>query len=490
MNSPIANSNGKRPAADEPEHQYGMEIKKLKASSPSAIVSTTAPTDNVSHSEDVLEATSPISSAGRESANFHNAGPIAMMHPPPTRLEETDSSDRNLTNSEMAWEAAPLTDSYRKRSADDLVESPVAMRQKTSSPSVAQQESIPGASNIPTVANEPDRATLELPVGSDVNRTDDPSMNINPADPTAANIEGAFSKPPALAFGSTSASGSAFGAASHSGKQQSLWGGAAAIPATTQNGGSTFGQFSCGSSTPMGGASQGASFAATGLVKSASSWVAPSSDIVAATASTFGEPWQLAGDMFPPVDDAREHASEESFQPDDTGMYVATAASQPDNGALELPVADDIHELDDESSEVNINVSHEMNPDQCQARTLKGVQCRKNNVTTTVKYKERSQEEHKTEEEEDLERFCQTHINVRTKAPPTKPTTSNKVHHSSERSQHDRLPQSKPDGARKVTAPEKKRTRARKAKPVAEVYPRGERRSLRPRVGGREGQGT
>lgn len=106
----------------------------------------------------------------------------------------------------------------------------------------------------------------------------------------AATFGGSFSQPSAS---------TAFGAPLPFGKQASPWGGAA-TPATTQGGGTTFGQPAFGSSTPMGSTSQGPSFGSTGgLGNRPSLWGTPASGTAAATGSAFGQPSLSGGNKIP-----------------------------------------------------------------------------------------------------------------------------------------------------------------------------------------------
>jgi len=102
----------------------------------------------------------------------------------------------------------------------------------------------------------------------------------------AANFGGSFSKAPAAAFGAPSAFG----------KPSSPWGTSATNSATTQGGGSAFGQPAFGSSTLMRGTSQGASFGtAGGMGNRPSLW----GGNAAATGSNFGKPSLRGGSPSP-----------------------------------------------------------------------------------------------------------------------------------------------------------------------------------------------
>ena len=107
----------------------------------------------------------------------------------------------------------------------------------------------------------------------------------------------AFSKPATSTFGSTSSSASGFAAM---GKSESPFGTPTSTPTTSQSGGSTFGQPSFGSSTPMGGMTGGigrgaiptggAAFGtAGGFGNRRSVWGTPSSGAAAASGSVFGQ---------------------------------------------------------------------------------------------------------------------------------------------------------------------------------------------------------
>ena len=122
-----------------------------------------------------------------------------------------------------------------------------------------------------------------------------PSNFGKPSTP-AVGFGSAFSKPAISAFGSTSTPMSGLGAI---GKSQSPFGAPTVTPATSQSGGSTFGQPSFGSSTPMGmvmggtGRSPiptgGAAFGtAGGFGNRGSVWGTPSSGTAAASGSVFG----------------------------------------------------------------------------------------------------------------------------------------------------------------------------------------------------------
>ena len=113
----------------------------------------------------------------------------------------------------------------------------------------------------------------------------------------AAGFGSAFSKPATSTFGSTSSPVSGFGTI---GKPQSTFGGPTSNAVTSQSRGSTFGQPSFGSSTPMGtmtggggtGASStgGAAFGtAGGFGNRGSVWGTPSSGTAAASGSVFGQ---------------------------------------------------------------------------------------------------------------------------------------------------------------------------------------------------------
>ena len=108
----------------------------------------------------------------------------------------------------------------------------------------------------------------------------------------------AFSKPATSAFGSTSSSASGFAAI---GKSESPFGAPTSTSSTSQSGGSTFGQPSFGSSTPMGGMTGGIGRGATptggaafgtagGFGNRVSPWgTQPSSGVAAASGSVFGQ---------------------------------------------------------------------------------------------------------------------------------------------------------------------------------------------------------
>lgn len=113
----------------------------------------------------------------------------------------------------------------------------------------------------------------------------------------AVGFGSVFSKPAASAFGSTSSPSSAFGAI---GKSHSPLGASTITPSTSQSGGSTFGQPSFGSSTPMGSVmggtgggaipTSGAAFGtAGGFGNRGSIWGTPSSGTAAASGSVFGQ---------------------------------------------------------------------------------------------------------------------------------------------------------------------------------------------------------
>ena len=107
----------------------------------------------------------------------------------------------------------------------------------------------------------------------------------------------AFSKPATSTFGSTSSSASGFAAM---GKSESPFGAPTGTSTTSQSGGSTFGQPSFGSSTPMGGMTGGIGIGATptggaafgtagGFGNRRSVWGTPSSGAAAASGSVFGQ---------------------------------------------------------------------------------------------------------------------------------------------------------------------------------------------------------
>ena len=107
----------------------------------------------------------------------------------------------------------------------------------------------------------------------------------------------AFSKPATSTFGSTSSPASGFAAM---GKSESPFGAPTSTSTTSQSGGSTFGQPSFGSSTPMGGITGGIGRGATptggaafgtagGFGNRRSVWGTPSSGIAAASGSVFGQ---------------------------------------------------------------------------------------------------------------------------------------------------------------------------------------------------------
>lgn len=127
-----------------------------------------------------------------------------------------------------------------------------------------------------------------------------------PSNP-AVGFGGAFSKPATSAFGLTSSSGSGFGAI---GKSQSQFGAPTSTPANSQSGGSTFGQPSLGSSTPMGSVmggtgrgvipTGGAAFGtAGGFGNRGSVWGTPSSGTAAASGSVFGHSGFSGGNKSP-----------------------------------------------------------------------------------------------------------------------------------------------------------------------------------------------
>ena len=107
----------------------------------------------------------------------------------------------------------------------------------------------------------------------------------------------AFSKPATSTFGSTSSSASGFAAM---GKSESPFGAPTSTSTTSQSGGSTFGQPSFGSSTPMGSMTGGIGRGATptggaafgtagGFGNRRSVWGTPSSGAAAASGSVFGQ---------------------------------------------------------------------------------------------------------------------------------------------------------------------------------------------------------
>ena len=101
----------------------------------------------------------------------------------------------------------------------------------------------------------------------------------------AVSFVNAFSQPAASTFASASPSVSSFGAV---GKTQSPFGAPTVSSATPQSGGSTFGQPSFGSSTPIG--TGGAAFGtAGGFGNRGSVWGTPSSGTAAASGSVFGQ---------------------------------------------------------------------------------------------------------------------------------------------------------------------------------------------------------
>lgn len=111
----------------------------------------------------------------------------------------------------------------------------------------------------------------------------------------AAGFGSAFSKPATSGFGSTASPIASVG------KSQSPFGAPTITAATSQSGGSTFGQPSFGSSTPMGGvmggtgrsaiSTGGAAFGtAGGFGNRGSVWGTPSSGTAAASGSVFGQP--------------------------------------------------------------------------------------------------------------------------------------------------------------------------------------------------------
>ena len=113
----------------------------------------------------------------------------------------------------------------------------------------------------------------------------------------AVGFGSVFSKPATSAFGSTSSPSSGFDAI---GKSQSPLGAPTITPSTSQSGGSTFGQPSFGSSTPMGSVMGGTGRAAIptggaafgtagGFGNRGSVWGTPSSGTVAASGSVFGQ---------------------------------------------------------------------------------------------------------------------------------------------------------------------------------------------------------
>lgn len=112
-----------------------------------------------------------------------------------------------------------------------------------------------------------------------------------------SSFSNAFSKPAASTFASTGSSFASFGAMS---KSESPSGAPTSISATSQNGGSTFGQPSFGSSTPMGSmmggigrgtaSTGGAAFGtAGGFGNRGSVWGTPSSGTAATSGSVFGQ---------------------------------------------------------------------------------------------------------------------------------------------------------------------------------------------------------
>ena len=124
----------------------------------------------------------------------------------------------------------------------------------------------------------------------------DPSTQATPAF-GQSSFGSTFSKPATSTFGSASSSVSAFG---KMGKSESPFGGPTSTSATSQSGGSAFGQPSFGSSTPMGSmmggigrdatSTGGAAFGtAGGLGNRGSVWGTPSSGTAAASGSVFGQ---------------------------------------------------------------------------------------------------------------------------------------------------------------------------------------------------------
>lgn len=113
----------------------------------------------------------------------------------------------------------------------------------------------------------------------------------------ATGFGSAFNKPATSVFGSTSSPSSGFAAI---GKPQSPLGAPTITPGTSQSGGSTFGQPSFGSSTPMGSVMGGSGRGATptggaafgtagGFGNRGSVWGTPSSGTAAASGSVFGQ---------------------------------------------------------------------------------------------------------------------------------------------------------------------------------------------------------
>lgn len=112
-----------------------------------------------------------------------------------------------------------------------------------------------------------------------------------------SSFSNAFGKPAASTFASTGSSIASFGAM---GKSESPFGAPTSISATSQNGGSTFGQPSFGSSTPVGSmmggigrgtaSTGGAAFGtAGGFGNRGSVWGTPSSGTAATSGSVFGQ---------------------------------------------------------------------------------------------------------------------------------------------------------------------------------------------------------
>lgn len=120
--------------------------------------------------------------------------------------------------------------------------------------------------------------------------------NFGKPSPSAVGFGSVFSKPATSAFGSTSSPISGFGTI---GKSQSPLGAPTITPGTSQSGGSTFGQPSFGSSSPMGSVMGGTGRGTTpmggaafgtagGFANRGSVWSTPSSGTAAASGSVFG----------------------------------------------------------------------------------------------------------------------------------------------------------------------------------------------------------
>lgn len=116
------------------------------------------------------------------------------------------------------------------------------------------------------------------------------SMFGKPSTPAASPFGGALNAASGNSFGNTNTSASTFGAPSTFAKAGTPFGNATASATPAQGAGSTFGQPSFGSSTPLGGANQGTAFGmAGGLGNRSSPWGAPSTGTAAATGSVFGQ---------------------------------------------------------------------------------------------------------------------------------------------------------------------------------------------------------